>query len=87
MEPIDLFCREAIEMGVDEAKQIDPRSVVTAEWVRLKCQFGCPGFGLSYCCPPHTPTPDVTRRVIDSYDKVILLHRRLAKGGKDKNFQ
>ncbi len=73
-------------MGVDRAEMIDPCSVATAEWVRMKCQFGCPGFGMSLCCPPHTPTPEVTRKVIDSYQKAILLHRRLAKGEGAKNF-
>jgi predicted metal-binding protein len=86
MELVEVYCREALEMGVDGAKMIDPHSVVTAEWVRMKCQFGCPGFGLSHCCPPHTPTPDVTRKVIDSYQKAILLHRRLAKGERAKTF-
>jgi predicted metal-binding protein len=86
MEPVEVYCREALEMGVDGAKIIDPHSVVTAEWVRMKCQFGCPGFGLSHCCPPHSPTPDLTRKVIDSYQRAILLHRRLAKGERGKNF-
>jgi predicted metal-binding protein len=80
MKSLDYYCNKALEMGVDEAKQIDPRSVVTAEWVRMKCQFGCTGFGVRHCCPPHTPTPDVTRKVIDSYKKSILLHRRLKRG-------
>jgi len=86
MEPVEVYCKEALEMGVDGAKIIDPHSVVTAEWVRMKCQFGCPGFGLSHCCPPHSPTPDLTRKVIDSYQRAILLHRRLAKGERGKNF-
>jgi predicted metal-binding protein len=86
MKPIEVFCQEVLEMGVDEAKVIDPCSVVTAEWVRMKCQFGCPGFGTSLCCPPHTPPPDVTRKVINSYQKAILLHRRLPKREKTRPF-
>ena len=84
MKPLEDYCNKALELGVDGAKQIDPRSVVTAEWVRMKCQFGCTGFGLSLCCPPRTPTPDITRKVIDSYEKAILLHRRLKKGERSK---
>jgi predicted metal-binding protein len=71
-------------MGADGAKRIDPCSVITAEWVRMKCQFGCPGFGMSLCCPPRTPTPEMTRKVVDSYQKAILLHRRLEKGERSK---
>jgi predicted metal-binding protein len=84
MKALEDYCKKALEMGVDGARRIDPRSVVTADWVRMKCQFGCTGFGLNLCCPPHTPTPDITRKVIDSYEKAILLHRRLKKGERSK---
>lgn len=77
MKMVKSFCKRAIEMGINKAKMIDPGSIVTAEWVRMKCQFGCPGFGESLCCPPHSPTPDVTRKVIDSYRIAILLHQKL----------
>jgi len=80
MKPLESFCKKAIKMGIEGAKIIDPGSIVTAEWVRMKCQYGCPGFGMSLCCPPRTPTPDITRKVIGSYQKAILLHRRLQKG-------
>ena len=32
--------------GVKDACIISPSEVETAAWVRLKCQFGCDGFGL-----------------------------------------
>lgn len=86
MKTVEMFCQEALEMGVDGAKRVDPRSVVTAEWVRMKCQFGCPGFGMRLCCPPHTPTPEITRKVIDSYREAILIHRRLTKGRRAGDF-
>jgi predicted metal-binding protein len=86
MKSVGSFCKKAIKMGLDGAKIIDPGSIVTAEWVRMKCQYGCTGFGTSLCCPPRTPTPDITRKVIDSYQKAILLHRRLPKGHKRGTF-
>jgi predicted metal-binding protein len=76
-------------MGMDGAKVIDPRSIITSEWVRMKCQFGCPDFGMRLCCPPHAPTPDVTRKMIDSYQKAILLHfkyQRVKDRDRVKNF-
>ena len=86
MKALEIYGKQAMELGVDGVKVIDPRSIVTAEWVRLKCQFGCPIFGRNLCCPPHTPTPEVTRKVIDSYKKAILLHGRLKKGERLKGF-
>ena len=84
MKPLQKYVEKALEMGVDGAKVIDPGSVVTAEWVRMKCQFGCPGYGMSLCCPPRTPPPEVTRKVVDSYEKAILVHRRLKKEQRSK---
>jgi predicted metal-binding protein len=86
MRTVEVYCREVLELGATGAKVVDPHSVITGEWVRMKCQFGCPGFGTSRCCPPHTPTPDLTRKVVDSYQKAILAHRRLRKGEKTKDF-
>ena len=62
-----------------EAKEIDPKSVVTAPWVRLKCQYGCPRYGKGYCCPPDTPGPDQMRSILDSYSRGILFHLKAAK--------
>ncbi len=86
MKSLSHYRKKALEMGIDGAKIVDPHSIVTAEWVRMKCQFGCPGFGRSLCCPPHSPLPGVTRKVMDSYQRAILLHQRLLKGGKTKVF-
>ncbi len=68
------FLRRIVDLGAIEAKVILPSSVVTAEWVRLKCQFGCDGYGSSLCCPPHSPTPERTRRTLDGYKVAILAH-------------
>ena len=69
------YCEQALAYGFTHAKLIQPSSVVTAWWVRMKCQFGCPGFGRSHCCPPNTPTPEETRKVLDSYQRAILFHK------------
>ncbi len=76
-EIIDKYCVMAVERGATHAKPIHPSSVVTALWVRLKCQFGCPLYGQSYCCPPDTPSPEQTRKTLDSYHSVILFHLEL----------
>ena len=60
--------------GVKKAVVISPTQVETAPWVRLKCQFGCGGYGQCLVCPPFTPTPEQTRGVLDSYSRAILLH-------------
>src|SRR5208282_5571059 len=63
-----------VDLGAVEAKVIKASSVVTAGWVRLKCQYGCSGYGSSLCCPPNTPTPEQTRKVIDGFETALLAH-------------
>ena len=38
--------------GVKKAVIVSTSEVETADWVRLKCQFGCDGYGGSFVCPP-----------------------------------
>jgi predicted metal-binding protein len=68
------YCDAAKQGGVTDAAVISPESVVTAPWVRLKCQFGCGGYDNGYCCPPHTPTCEETRKILDAYRRAILFH-------------
>jgi predicted metal-binding protein len=88
MSEVDLekYYSRALEAGATHAKQIYPSSVVTAPWVRLKCQSGCPNYDRSHFCPPDTPTAAQTRAIIDSYQRAILFHKEAPKTperGKD----
>lgn len=73
------FVRRAHELGAVGAKGIRADSIVTAPWVRLKCQFGCGGWASSLCCPPHTPTPEETAKVIACYRRALLVHCKEGK--------
>jgi len=66
------YVDQALKAGVLEAKIVPAENVVTAEWVRLKCQFGCGGFGKRLCCPPHTPTPEQMKRVLAAYRHALI---------------
>ncbi len=73
-EDLGKLCKIAIELGAREAKAIKAEDVVVADWVRLKCQYGCDGYGKSLTCPPYSPTPDQTRRILSCYKYAILVH-------------
>jgi predicted metal-binding protein len=66
------YVAQALAAGVHEAKLIPVSDVETAEWVRLKCQFGCDGFGNGLCCPPRTPTPEQMKRVLAEYRRALI---------------
>jgi predicted metal-binding protein len=51
--------------GIDE--------IVVAEWVHLKCRYGCSRFNTNWCCPPATPDPDRVRAILAEYRWALLL--------------
>jgi predicted metal-binding protein len=68
------FIKRAQKLGAKKALVISPKKVFTAEWVRRKCQYGCDGYGEHLTCPPYSPTPQETRRMLDEYQTAILIH-------------
>ena len=70
----ETYVKEALAAGAADAKLISVDTVVTAQWVRLKCQFGCGGFGQSLTCPPYSPTPEKTAQVLREYQTALLVH-------------
>ena len=71
--------QHALELGANDAKVISVNTVVTAPWVRLRCQYGCAGFGRRLSCPPYSPTPEQTQAVLDCYKTAILVKSELFK--------
>jgi predicted metal-binding protein len=55
-----------------DLKLISTNLVVVAEWVRLKCRYGCRAYGKHLCCPPYAPTPEEMRRVVSEYNYAVL---------------
>jgi predicted metal-binding protein len=68
------YIKRAKELGAKQAKVISAKTIVAAEWVRLKCKFGCGGYGQCLTCPPYAPTPDETRRALGYYKYALLVH-------------
>jgi predicted metal-binding protein len=58
--------------GFNEYKWIDPREIVVAHWVRIKCMFGCSDYGLG-TCPPNTPPVNDCASFFKEYEKAILI--------------
>lgn len=76
-KPLDIMEAELRKMAFDSGASafvpISPRNIITAHWVRLKCQFGCKNYGTRLTCPPYSPTPEETRKVLDEYIRAYLI--------------
>ena len=79
---LEKYCDRALAFGLTHAVVIDPASVVTAAWVRLKCQFGCSHYGETYSCPPYSPTHRETAEMLATYNRAILFHAEVPYSNK-----
>ena len=61
----------AVDGGAAAAKLVATDTVVTAAWVPWRCQYGCGMYGRCLTCPPHAPTPEETRRVLDKMNSAL----------------
>lgn len=75
-DELEPFIESAKALGATDAKIIPVESIVVADWARLKCQYGCDGYGSSLTCPPYSPTPDMTRKVLGNYAWAVLVRRQ-----------
>jgi len=60
--------------GYRDFRWIDPREIVVAQWVRLKCQYGCQEYGRNASCPPNVPTVTECGRFFAEYGKAAVFH-------------
>jgi len=68
------YIAKAIKLGALEARLISTASVVTGQWVRMKCQYGCDGYGQCLTCPPYSSAPETTAKMLKEYRRAILIH-------------
>jgi predicted metal-binding protein len=69
--------------GFSDYKWIDSKDIVVAQWVRVKCLFGCSDYG-SGTCPPNTPSVAECEKFFKEYEKGIII--RLNKLADKNNY-
>lgn len=71
------------EQGLTDYKWISPKSIIVAQWVRMKCTFGCNSFG-NGSCPPNVPTVTECERFFKEYSSGLII--RLSTGADKDNY-
>lgn len=60
--------------GFDDFRWLDPQNIVIAQWVRLKCMFGCNEYGKTATCPPNVPSLSECARFFSEYKTAVIFH-------------
>lgn len=53
---------------------LDPADIVVAQWVRMKCQYGCAEYGRTATCPPRAPSVEDCERFFRDYKRAAVFH-------------
>ncbi|MGB9667369.1 MAG: DUF2284 domain-containing protein [Thermosulfidibacteraceae bacterium] len=61
-----------IALGSPLTKTATTSAFVVGEWVRLKCEYGCPDYGKSKTCPPYTPDANRMRVILREFKYAIF---------------
>lgn len=63
--------------GASAAVWVPVPSIPTGLWTRMKCQFGCPSYGMTLCCPPYTPDGAFMKHFLAEYTESLLVQYTL----------
>ena len=71
--------REPIEKaltarGYEDFRWIGGGDIEVAQWVRMKCAFGCNSYGAVATCPPATPPVAECRKFFSDYGHIAIIH-------------
>lgn len=63
----------ALRLGASAAFAVSAREVIVDDRVAFKCQVPkCFGYGTCANCPPHSPSPEETRRLVALYETAVV---------------
>jgi predicted metal-binding protein len=69
-----MFGGIAVELGASDCQIIDSSSIVVDERVPMKCAVPkCFGYDTCANCPPHSPSVDQMRRLLDRFTRGVVL--------------
>lgn len=69
---LQVLIEKALAAGASAARVVDVNTIKTGSWTRWKCQYGCPNYGKTLCCPPYSPDYEATQRFLSEYKKALL---------------
>lgn len=62
------------KLGFDNFRWIKTSDIVVAQWVRMKCLYGCGSYGKKGSCPPNTPPMEECRQFFNEYETAVIFH-------------
>jgi predicted metal-binding protein len=80
MKPLKELIPEISGPAIKGIRPIPASRISVADWVRLKCMYGCTLYGRSWSCPPASPSLEEARKILREYRTALFV---TFKPGKD----
>jgi predicted metal-binding protein len=61
------------QYGLESILPFKVDNIVVAQWVNLKCRYGCSQYKANWSCPPATPNLAEARTILSEYSNALLL--------------
>ena len=72
-ETLALLHEKGKQYSIKSIQPFSSDEIVLAQWVNLKCRYGCSQYKANWSCPPATPDLAEIRTIFNEYATVLLL--------------
>ncbi len=70
---VEILEKIALENGANSVSLVSVNDIFVEEWTRQKCKYGCSMYGKNFMCPPYSPAPLETRKVLKGYTHALIV--------------
>ncbi|MEN6439300.1 MAG: DUF2284 domain-containing protein [Syntrophobacter sp.] len=72
LDSVSVLSSRIRDLGFRNACPISVSTIHVPDWADLRCRYGCDCYGKPQC-PPNSPSPAVTRKLLKDYSRALLL--------------
>ncbi len=72
-ETLALLHEKGKQYGLESIFSFRVNNIALAQWVNLKCRYGCSQYKANWSCPPATPNLTEVRTILSEYSTALML--------------
>jgi len=72
-ETLDQLHEKGKPYSLESIRPFKIEDMVVAQWVNLKCRYGCSQYKANWSCPPATPDMSEIKNILSEYSTALLL--------------
>lgn len=78
-QTLNLLHEKGRQHGLESIFPFDVSQMVVAQWVNLKCRYGCSQYKANWSCPPATPDITEVQQILSEYSTALMLVGRQSR--------